>query len=167
MGATGWNYFTPYQADIETALQKLRAEVFERGEYGQAGGMSPEALASLPPEVRKAFENLRELEAKRLGEPSEYGSIDELLEAAAEDGTHSILDIQSTGSDPDFGVARPAPSDVVRQLYGSEHPSRAQIEARAGEISEVLELERWQAVYVLVYDKGSPAEIYFEGVSGD
>jgi hypothetical protein len=90
MGATGRNYFTPYQADIAAALQALRAEVFERGEYGQAGGMSPEALANLPPEVRKAFENLRELEAQRLGGPSEFDSIDELLEAAAEDGTHSI-----------------------------------------------------------------------------
>jgi hypothetical protein len=166
MGATGWNYFTPYQADIEAALQALRAEVFERGEYGKAWD-TPEGLANMPPHLRKAFENRRALEAERLGEPSEYGSIDELLEAAAEDGTHSILDIQSTASGPDFGVAWPAASDVVQQVYGSERPSHAQVEARAGEISEGLELENWQAVYVLVYDKGSPAEIYFEGVSGD
>ncbi|MBN9692975.1 MAG: hypothetical protein J0M24_22255 [Verrucomicrobia bacterium] len=168
MGATGWNYFAPYQADIEAALQKLRAEVFERGEYGQAQGMPPEVLASLPPEAREAWEKLRDLEAQRLGGPSrEFATIDELLEAAAADGTHSILDILSIGSEPDFGTAWPAPSDVVQRVYGAERPSRAQVEARIGSISEALELERWQAVYVLVYEQGRPVEIYFEGVSGD
>jgi hypothetical protein len=30
-----------------------------------------------------------------------------------------------------------------------------------------LELEHWQAVYVIVIEDGEPAQIYFEGVSGD
>ena len=89
------------------------------------------------------------------------------MEAAAEDGTHSILDIQRTALTPDFGVAWPAPADVVQRVYGSERPTRSEVEAHAGKISETLELERWQAVYVFVYDQGRPAEIYFEGVSGD
>jgi hypothetical protein len=33
MGASAWAYFTPYEDDAETALQKLRARVFEQGEY--------------------------------------------------------------------------------------------------------------------------------------
>lgn len=33
MGATVWRYFTAYQADPEQALQTLRQEVFDRGEY--------------------------------------------------------------------------------------------------------------------------------------
>lgn len=158
----------PYEANVEAALQKLRADVFKSGKYGQAQALPPELLASLPPDARQAWENLRELEAQRLGGPArKFGTIDELLEAAAEDGTHSILDIQCTASEPDFGVAWPAPDEVVRRVYGTERPSRAQIEAQQGNISEALELERWQAVYVLVYDQGKPAEIYFEGVSGD
>ena len=114
------------------------------------------------------MEKLRELEVQRLGGSSrQFGSIEELLEAAAESGTHSILDIQHTASGADFGVAWPAPGDVVRQVYGTERPSRVQVEVREGRISEAMELERWQAVYVLVYDQGRPAEIYFEGASGD
>src|ERR1043166_202063 len=157
MGATGWNYFAPYQADVEAALQKLRADVFERGEYGQTQGIPSEVLATMPPEVREAMQKLRDLETQRLGGPSrEFGSIDELLEAAAEDGTNSILDIQHTSSSPDFGAAWPARADVVQRVFGSECPSRAQVEVHAGKISEAQELERWQAVYVLVYDQGSP-----------
>jgi hypothetical protein len=149
-------------------LQKLRDDVFERGEYGQTQGIPPEVLATMPPEVREAMEKLRDLEAQRLGGSSrEFGSIDELLEAAAEDGTHSILDIQHTSSNPDFGAAWPAPVEAVQRVFGSDRPSRAQVKTHAGKISEELELERWQAVYVLVYDQGRPSEIYFEGVSGD
>ena len=32
MGASGWKYFVPYQADIGKAFMELRAEVFARGE---------------------------------------------------------------------------------------------------------------------------------------
>ena len=32
MGATGWQYFVPYQANVEAALQRLRGEVFAREE---------------------------------------------------------------------------------------------------------------------------------------
>ncbi len=33
MGASGWSYTTPYDPNIEAALQRLQREVFERGEY--------------------------------------------------------------------------------------------------------------------------------------
>ena len=66
-GATGWKYFAPYQADVEAVLQKLRADVFERGEYGQTQGIPPEVLATMPPEIRVVMEKLRDLEAHRLG----------------------------------------------------------------------------------------------------
>ena len=33
MGATGWMYFTPYQPDIQAALDALRQQVFEKGDY--------------------------------------------------------------------------------------------------------------------------------------
>jgi hypothetical protein len=168
MGATGWNHFAPYQADVEAALQKLRVDVFERGEYGQTHSIPPEVLATMPPELKEAMQKLRDLEAQRLGGPlRKFGSIDELLEAAAEDGTHSILDIQHTSSSAEFGAAWPAPADAVQRVFGNERPSRPEVEFHAGKISEALELERWQAVYVLVYDQGKPSEIYFEGVSGD
>jgi len=36
MGASGWSYFVPYEADISAALQRLRADVFARGDYATA-----------------------------------------------------------------------------------------------------------------------------------
>ena len=33
MGASGWKYFVPYQADIGKAFMELRDEVFARGDY--------------------------------------------------------------------------------------------------------------------------------------
>ena len=33
MSGTGWSYFIPYQEDTTKALQQLRQEVFDRGDY--------------------------------------------------------------------------------------------------------------------------------------
>lgn len=42
MGAEPWSYFTPYELDIEAALQKLRQRVFASGEY-RGAETSPES----------------------------------------------------------------------------------------------------------------------------
>jgi hypothetical protein len=92
-------------------------------------------------------------------------SIEALLEQCAEEGTHSILDIDRISEAPDFGAAAPMPGSMVTELYGTSKPSRADIETRHGAATE--EMARWQAYYTLVYKDGQPVEIYFEGVSGD
>ncbi len=66
MGASGWSYFVPYQRDIQKALDELRERVFQSGDY--FGG--------------------------RPGAKRRYATIDALLRAKAEDGTHSILDVR-------------------------------------------------------------------------
>ena len=33
MGASGWNYFVAYQPDPQAALDDLRRQVFEAGDY--------------------------------------------------------------------------------------------------------------------------------------
>jgi hypothetical protein len=33
MGATGWSYFVPYEADVSVVLPRLREDVFARGDY--------------------------------------------------------------------------------------------------------------------------------------
>jgi hypothetical protein len=33
MGASGWEYFVPYQQDINKALQELRQKAFDEGDY--------------------------------------------------------------------------------------------------------------------------------------
>jgi hypothetical protein len=45
MGATGWKYFVPYEADISAALQRLREDVFARGDY-DSGPSEGELLAA-------------------------------------------------------------------------------------------------------------------------
>jgi hypothetical protein len=177
MGASGWNYFTPYRDDVGQALQELRERVFREKAYGDPAlsdmPFPPAALAALPPEQRAAFEAmlaernkllepLRALEAQR----PEPRTIEELLEQQAESGTHSILDITEGLSDgPDFGTAFPMPQDMLRELFGTLQPTHEQVEAKAMERSE--DLDRWQCWYVVVYRDGAPSEMYFEGCSGD
>lgn len=67
MGASGWSYFVPYQRDIQKALDGLRERVFQSGDY---------------------FDG-------RPGAKRRYTTIDALLRAKAEDGTHSILDVRT------------------------------------------------------------------------
>ena len=167
MGATGWSYFTPYQADAEIALQSLRQRIFKEGAYGKTHAFNPDMLSRLPG-LKETVDQLRQVEAEHLGGPDrKFGSIAELLEAAAEDGTHSILDIEHTADTPDFGVAWRAQDDALEEIFGTSKPSRADIERKPDGLAERLDLQRWQAVYVVVYADGKPAEIYFEGVSGD
>ena len=42
MGASGWDYFVPYEADISAALQRLREDVFARGDYVYGDGITRE-----------------------------------------------------------------------------------------------------------------------------
>jgi hypothetical protein len=164
MGASGWNYFTPYQTDVEQALQALRKEIFEKRLFGE-GRRKPSDFDSLPPEVKWAFEGVQDTDEEIIFDG--FNSIEELLEECAEDGTHSILDIQKTAEKPDFGVAWPAPQDMLVKVFGSNRPSHEQITEKDFELTDALELERWQAVYVIVYNNEKPSEIYFEGISGD
>jgi hypothetical protein len=92
-------------------------------------------------------------------------SIEELLEMVAEDGTHSILDIEHTDRRLGFGVAAPMPPLLLRRFFESEQPTRERVEEHWGDASE--ELERWQAYYFTVYRDGRPHEYAFIGCSGD
>src|ERR1017187_5270217 len=131
MGATGWEYFVPYQADVSVALQRLREKVFAEGQYLSGIGITrPDMEATLkvcgadtasmlqrfatqasdpklPAETRKKFAALvqqlkqRDESDTTLPKP---GSIDELLERQGENGTHSILDIVRVSDTPEFGA---------------------------------------------------------------
>ena len=91
MGAEPWIYFVPYEANIESALQKLRQREFSAGRYFPISGGS----------------------LKQLGLSKAPATIDEAIELAAETGTQSILDIAGVGDDPDFGMVYPLPSDAL------------------------------------------------------
>jgi hypothetical protein len=91
-------------------------------------------------------------------------SIEEALEIADADGTASILDIQRVSDKPDFFCAAPFSADELKTYFGSDHPTRGDIEASQDYWED---LERGQARYAVAYADGKPSEIYFAGYSFD
>ena len=169
MGASGWHYFTPYQEDVGQALEKLRTRVFASGDYYAAwrdgAEITDEELAGRPPGLRDALAQLRDEVRERNAGVPEPTTILEALERAAEDGTHSILDICGLSDGAGFATAFPMPEAVTVDRFGAARPTREQIEADKRRRTEGL--GRWQCWYAVVYKDGRPDEIYFEGCSGD
>lgn len=166
MGATGWDYFTPYQENIEKALQELQQKVLESGKYGPASQFTPELLKQFP-QLKASADMLKTLDEQVLREFGPIKSIDDLREAFAEAGTHTIIDIERISTEPNIGIAYPAPRDIIQKIYGTIKPSHGDVESKHGCLSETLNIIRFQAVYLIVYEKDIPKEIYFEGCSGD
>ena len=147
-----WSYFVPYEADISAALQRLREDVFARGDYA--------TRESLILSQRYWVEPLRFPVPK----PT---TIDELLEQE-EDGTHSILDITRISTTPKRKAISPLPESVLADFGLSGMPSHEQIE----DVYEFGSLEKyvskpWRGIYIIAYEDGKPSEIFFAGCSGD
>ena len=70
MGATGWHYFVPYEADTQAALQSLREKVFKEGTYG-SGFPAPDRMRAMleqriarSPNPAQARQQMEEMLAK-------------------------------------------------------------------------------------------------------
>ncbi|HEX2998427.1 MAG TPA: hypothetical protein VHP14_26615 [Anaerolineales bacterium] len=72
MGASDWSYFIPYQQDLNKALQQLKEDLFQKGQYERPIGFAPneiernlEFLASiyksLPNEAREHTDQFLEV----------------------------------------------------------------------------------------------------------
>jgi hypothetical protein len=166
MGASGWSYFTSYQENIVKAFQELQQKVFESGNYGHACQYSSEMLNQYP-QLKASAEALKKLDDQRLKDYGPIKAIDDLRKAFAEEGTHTIIDIERIHSKPDFGVAYPAPQEIIQKVFGTPKPTHQDIESKKYQLLEALNIERWQATYLIVYENNIPKEIYFEGCSGD
>jgi hypothetical protein len=208
MGATSWHYYTGYREDPEEALQRLRADIFARGEYVDVTGPLNDVLRNTArrlgqdpdaPEIttiidsslrlqraidtgdtrglsrreRSLAERVRALGALT-GSPGASASprrgrrprtIAELLERAAECGTHSILDIEHVGRRPRFAIAAPLTASTRTRVFGTAEPDHGQVEEHWEQVAESL--GRWQARYLVVYRAGQPDEYAFIGCSGD
>ena len=163
MGASGWRYYVPYEADFSAALARLRKQVFASGDYHRRGkGRKPK-------------------------------SIDELLKRNAEDGTHSILDIERVGPRPTkrgaevfipsvgldeaarmrwveeqisrIGSVRELHPHDLLELFGTTMPTREQVEAREDDIMDMR--SRGSGTIVVIYKDKQPSELLFIGFSGD
>jgi hypothetical protein len=163
MGASGWNYFAPYDEDVDRALQQLRRDVFARGDflrhYAGFGGLKLPLWMRLLLAAAGLASALKRRRLMKLGDP------DLAAEAAGEGGTHSVIDLVGTSRTRAAGYATRAPARVLEEVYGTATPTRDDVERHASELDE--RLDRGEAYYVCVYRDGRPDELYFEGNSGD
>jgi hypothetical protein len=184
MGASSWSYFTPYQQDINTALKELKEEVFKKGQYKHPFEVDPNTAErnldflasiyqSLPNEIRRQTDQF--LESSRVAMNKRQSaqianSINELLEQCGEDGTHSILDMETISSSPGFRVIAPLPRASLLDFFGTDRPTHEMVakwsDRNDPPTSRSL-YERWEGIYIIIYKDTEPIEIYFEGASGD
>ncbi len=147
MGAEPYLYYTKYQDDVDAALQELRQTEFEAGRYFPVM-MFPET--PIGPDSPKPG--------------AQHDSIEDALEAAEEQGTCSILDLERLCDTPDYGAAAPLSAETIKKLYKVDQPTREMIE----ENMDFLEtLGRGQGYYTIVYKDGQPNEIMFAGMTFD
>jgi hypothetical protein len=188
MGAKPWNHFTPYQSDINSALQSLKEQEFRAGRYGFDYWVS-EITA-----VMRAFRipgmsvlNAGLGVAQNVTKPSadelirRYGSvqaaIEALLEESAESGTQSVLDMVRVSSSPDTCTVCPLSEEDLQSIFQTLQPSHRMIEAILVTEEDVSNPEGWSLFwdcigngdgrYVIVYEGERPTEIFFAGYSFD
>ena len=153
MGAHPYWYVVPYEDDIEGALQKLRQREFQAGRYNPVV-----PFPEFPITVSTASPG------------AQHDSIDDVLAAANEDGTRSILDIAQVSSEPfdgsqmPFFTAFPISDSYLEELFGTSRPTRQVAETND---SMWERIERGSAVYVVLFADDTPREILFAGYSFD
>lgn len=146
MGASGWEYYVPYQEDLGAALDALRQSVFDAQDYYWD------------------LWNEDDTDEARV-RPS---TLDQLWEdeQVQEEGTHSILDMHRMlrpGEDPDYGTVQPVQPAEAYRMAGTDRLTRTDVRA-----IEPLASRRWFGRCAVLHDAhGSPEEIYFWGFSGD
>jgi hypothetical protein len=180
MGASGWQYFVPYDPDIAKALRQLREDVFKSDKYFSMLTKA-EAIEDLEdqllhiedvgpdPDMQESARNDIQAQLKRLRALPEPSTIEErikeVLVISAESGTGSILDIRGISTEPDFGMAAPLSQSELLNLFDTDKPTRSMVENHSFELMNLRHRE--QGTYIIVYKDGVPDEIYFTGFSGD
>jgi len=174
MGSSAWWYTVDYQADVNAALQQLRQDVYERGDYYRE---------SHGPDVDMTEEEFRAGLAPRDTDPERYDAIvedwlerrsrstpidpDTLVAAQPHSGTHSIIDmVNGVSAEPAFATVSPLAADNLIYTFGTLTPSASQVEAWMS-TDIVGERDRWVGTYIISYHDGRPAHIHFGGHSGD
>ena len=133
-----------------------------------------EYWVSYDDDVNAALQALRQAVFER-GEYSRSGrgrvaTIDELIERNAEDGTHSIIDMESVTKDwrPYEADVSPVSDDDLQRLFGTPSPTRPQVEASKSDVMGVVEARPgWTGSYIVTFEDGRPDQLFFFGISGD
>lgn len=140
MGATPWDYFVPYEEDVNAVLEKLRQREFQAGRYQNYSGAKPKTIS-------EALENAAEsgtasiLDMERIAQEADYSAVAPLSDAEL---------IRC------FGTTKP-----TRQMIEDNI-------AEAYEDNDLYEnISRGQGIYVIAYQNNQPSEIFFGGYSYD
>jgi hypothetical protein len=147
MAAHTYWYFARHQEDVNAALDSLRETEFQAGRYNPVMPFIEFPITDQSP-----------------APGAQHSSPDEAMADAEEDGTRSILDIMYVAEIPGFCTAAPLDEDRLLALYGTNTPSRSQVEQNMDFMDEV---ERGHCVYFPVYENNEPREIFFGGISFD
>ncbi len=147
MGAHPYWYFVEYQKNVGNALNALREREFRAGRYNPVTPFIDFPIAANSP-----------------APGPQHSSPQGALASAEEEGTRSILDISAVSDTPDFCVASPLDAKVLKSVYGTTTPSRAQVEK---DMAFMESIERGHCVYFFIYENGEPKEIFFGGFSFD
>jgi hypothetical protein len=191
MGASSWEYFVPYQEDIEQALQDLRWQVFREGKFNNYAKEDLDGwLAYETEERRRAFADMQErLCSFEMADPLPFETIEDYIAFLTNaltspdailnadfsgEGTWSIIDIQHVGTDPEeYFIVFPLPAQALMEYFGTEQPTRQHFEAyqrqhgRPGAIGHGKYYWCQRGIYIIVFKGGQPDEIFFDGCSGD
>lgn len=134
MGASGWQYFVPYQSNIQQAFEALRLEEFENLNYRQDRTIPFEVLqqgfeivysdSDLTQEERIAARDTLYFPYLNAPKIRLYDSITEMVEDCAEEGTHSILDMREVATEKGFGVCAPLSTVHLIAYFGTDKPTR-------------------------------------------
>ncbi|WP_250401632.1 hypothetical protein [Streptomyces cellostaticus] len=157
MGASGWDYVTTYDGDVESALATLQAGVFQQ-EYGDdARYRSLEALYE-----DKEF----------MGSEGTHTILD-IDRVVATDDPPTDSDIT------DYGTLRPLALGRVTHHFGTDRPSVAQYEELVAASRHVASHKehkqsllgecrmRWTGYYIVLYSGDSATHLGIFGFSGD
>ncbi|HKV41261.1 MAG TPA: hypothetical protein VJX67_18795 [Blastocatellia bacterium] len=148
MGGHPWLYLVPYQEDINKALQDLRLREFAAGRYSPVLPFLEFPIGDWSP-----------------APGPQHASIKDALEAAMEDGTKSILDMESVSAEPKPSAVSPLDFKDLIVLFGTDRPTHEMIEDSDMDFFE--HIGRGQGIYIVIYRGGKPIEIAFAGYSFD
>jgi hypothetical protein len=148
MGGHPYWYFVPYNKDPQAALDDLREREFKAGRYNPV----------LP------FIDFEEPAFSAQKPGPKHRTIKKAVEASAEEGTRSILDITSISPTSEYCAATPVAGEVLRNLYDTDKPTHEMLVAKMDFLHEI---ERGKCVYLTVYKDKKPSELLFAGYSYD
>jgi hypothetical protein len=185
MGANPWAHFTPYQADINAALQSLKEQEFRAGRYGFENWhdqmISAMAALGAATDVTAGFNwgmGQERPSADALIE--QHGSVQAamaaILEESSDSGTMSVLDMMDVSEYPDLCAACPLSEEEFLVIFQTAQPSHRMIESillneedQEGQGWEIFwnSIGRGEGRYIIVYEDAQPTELFFAGYSVD